>query len=339
MKEVQDYSGEKTDIETTCIFLSLYGLVLVISFIKSIICIRNIRAEYNWSILWLYTIISITVILRIIWCSRYFYNYSENNYNLLDTLASASLELLGYTFIAFWLMIYFDINPLLSLDQFKRYYAILFVVYTILVALTFITRTYLVYFKVYSLRSAEITLCFGAFVSILVSLALIISGKILVKKVNLVFSQRIGSRVSKRLKCIILTSSFIYISKSCLFLVAEFLYRSSYTTFYMIFLFIYVFGTEIFPLISVLIFLKPNLLENEQACSSWIPSALKTERSSSKYSSLLSILFKKSVLLSSFENRNRSVSLPIFNQIVREFSNLQEYSNLRDKGTVSSAYI
>lgn len=339
MKEIQDYSGEETNIETICIFLSLYGLVSLIACIKSIICIRNIKAEYNWSILWLCFIINVTAIsmkylVRIIWCSRYFYNYSESNYNLLDTLASASLELLGYTFIAFWLIIFFDINPLFSVDESKRYYAILILVYTILVALTFIIRVYLIYFMVFSLSSPEITLCFGALVSIFVSIALIISGKSLVKKVNLVFSERIGDKVSKRLKFITLTSSFIYISKSCLFLVAEFVSRSSSTDFYMAFLFIYVFGTEIFPLISVLLFLKPNLLDHEQACSSWIPSALRTERtSSSKYSSLLSILFRRNALLSSFENVHRTLSLPIFSQ------SLQEFPNIRDKGTVSSSYM
>jgi hypothetical protein len=329
MKELQDESGELFDIEITGIFLSIYGLVSLLACFKSIRCIRNMKAEYNYRILWFYFIInSVTFrkiyLVRIVWCLNYFNIYSENTYNLLDCLSSASLELLGYTFIVFWLEIYIDIDLFIPKEQARFYSIVLKCAYAILTVFTYAIHIYLIYFQVSSFDSVDSIIYFSAFISIFISIALIISGRLLIKKINLVYSQSVGEKVSKRIKLIIIASSFIYISKSCLFITAELTRKTNNFGFDIAFMFIYVIGTEIFPLCSVLYFLRPNLLENSSLNSSWIPSGLRSEKGSlSKVSEIFKTFMKSKTyeynILDYLEHNHKSLSLPITKNNTREF--------------------
>ncbi|OMJ65445.1 hypothetical protein SteCoe_38208 [Stentor coeruleus] len=324
MKELQDESGELFDLEITGIFLAIYGLLSLFACLKSIRCIRNMKAEYNYRILWFYFIINSVTFLRIVWCLNYFGIYSENTYNLLDCLSSATLELLGYTFIVFWLDIYIDIDLFISKEKAQLYSITLRCAYALLSVFTYAAHIYLIYFQIFSINSIDSVIYFSAFISIFVSIALIISGRLLVKKINLVYSQSIGEKVNKRVKLIIIASSFIYISKSCLFITAEFTHKTKNFGFDIAFMFIYVIGTEIFPLCSVLYFLKPNLLENSSLNSSWIPSGLRSEKSSlSKVSRIFKTFMKSKVfentLLDYLESDHRSLSLPATKLNTREF--------------------
>ncbi|OMJ75254.1 hypothetical protein SteCoe_25652 [Stentor coeruleus] len=328
MKELQYKSGELFDLEITSTLLSIYGLVLLFACFKSIRCLRNMKAEYNLRILWFYFIINSVAfcniyLVRIVWCLNYFSIYSENAYNLLDCLSSATLELLGYTFILFWLDIYIDMDILIPKKQAVFYSMILKCIYAILSAFTYATHIYLTYFQISSIESVDLIIFFSAFISIFVSIALIISGWLLVKKINLVYSQSIGEKVGKRVKLIIIASSFIYFSKSCLFITAKFTRKSKNFSIEIVFLLIYAIGTEIFPLCSVLYFLKPNLLKNNSLNSSWIPSGLRSEKSSlARVSGIFKTFMKGRI----FENNildylefehSRSMSLPITKKITQ----------------------
>ena len=168
-------------------------------------------------------------------------------------------------------------------EDLKRFLMILAITgYSLINIAIFGIHIYIVYYAPFGYAEGDLILYINATVAIIVSILLIIAGYNLIKKIRIVYSGIIGNKIIHRVKFIISCSGVIYLVKCILCIVIENASNNlNSTDVNIVFILLYLAGSEIFPLCSVLFFLKPTLLKNNDSVCSYLPSGLLSYPSSS----------------------------------------------------------
>lgn len=260
------------------ILLCIFTVVFVITIIKAIPCIIYIKATYNSKILWFDIIIAISIscivyLVRIGWCLNFFLSKSQKIFVLLGFFCTATFNVLGYTFIMFWIETYLDINLNVSESYRQKKSKIIYLSYFILCLLTY--SLCLLFIHSSDIDSYYFTITFYAncAISLIISLSLILSSKYLTKQFSILFPDSLFKKINIKVKKIIVSNIFIYISKGIIFIVVNYVDHIKSSLFKTAYYYTYMIVTEILPLCAVLYFLRVNKEKNNNDYSH-VPSAL-----------------------------------------------------------------
>ncbi|OMJ73452.1 hypothetical protein SteCoe_27845 [Stentor coeruleus] len=301
--------GSAGDLGTVniSIFLSLFVLVIFLAIAKAIPSIIYLKARYNIKILWFYIIITIAASFRICWCLNYFFGSSRILYHLLESLCTGTLEVLGYTFLKYWIDAYIELSLKITYHSKRQKLYIMNIVYFLISCSTYILHILYVTSPNLSLTSYSVDIYIDSIISMLVSISLIISSKLFIKQLKNVFSVVLSAQIISRIKKVLLSNVFIYLSKSILFISSANITTFDSHKFHVMFMYFYLIGTEILPLCSVLYFLKANV-----------------DKSPSTFSGIPSVLIAQS----DTDSRIRDLFRTFMKESTYEYSNDLKYSSL-----------
>lgn len=317
--------GSAGDLGTVniSIFLSLYAIVIIFAIAKAIPSIIYLKARYNTKILWFYIIITIAAscnyyTVRIAWCINYFFSSSHVLYHLLESLCTGTLEVLGYTFLIYWIEAYIEISLKIAYNSKLRKLCIMYIAYFLISCLTYILHILYVTSPNLPLTSYAIDIYIDSILSISVSISLIISSKLLIKQLKNLFPMTFSIQVISRIKKIIISNVFIYLSKSILFVSSANIASYDSHKFHVMFMYFYLIGTEILPLCSVIYFLKANVVDKASFLYSGVPSVLIPQNDTeSRIKDLFRTFMKESTNECSNELKYSTLSNPE-NRLVHE---------------------
>ena len=318
MKDYKTGEGFYIDTVFVSILIFLYSFVSVIAFWKIFLCINFPKSENTLRLLWFYFIIACVCfckgyIVRSAWCLNLFFEYSYDTFYLLDSLIAASLSTLGLTFCLFWMQILIQVNYEYSEVRKRRLILVWFSVYFIIILTLFTIHILLVYYSLIDSDQKSLQLYLNALIALIVSILLTIVGSFLTKRITVVLSGIIGTKIKKRINLIIAASGVIYLIESILSIIENVCNLDiEGTVSNFIVSLIFLAGTEIIPLSSVLYFLNPTLLRKNTISSS-IPSGLLSESHSNSRICEVALTFMTESNFSELSGNNdvrRSTSLP-----------------------------
>ncbi|OMJ94971.1 hypothetical protein SteCoe_1838 [Stentor coeruleus] len=260
------------------ILLGMFTVVFIITVAKAIPCIIHIKARYNSKILWFDIIIAISIscivyLVRIGWCLNFFLGKSLEVFVLLGFFCTATFNVLGYTFIMFWIETYIDINLNISDYSRQKKRKTIYLSYIILSLLTY--SLCLIFMHSSEINYYYFTILFyiNCAISLIVSLCLVLSSNYLTKQFSVLFPETLFKKINTKVKKILVSNIFIYISKGIIFIAINCVDYVTSAVFKTVYYYTYMIVTEIIPLCAVLYFLRANKEKNHYDYSN-IPSAL-----------------------------------------------------------------
>ena len=261
------------------ILLSCFGILFVGSLIKTIYNYRLFPVSENAKLLvvdGLACLLSLCIayIVRIIWCCYMFGSYSYLYYSLLDSLCQATQNVISASFVYLWTELYLNINFALSEDYKTCLWKTWSAVFFVFVCTTYVLHISFALTNVFGPDRTESDQYLNVSIAGVVIFITMASGFYCLRFIRIVYCEKIASSICRRLRVIIVAISIIYAIRAalCIINLTWFHTYSINNTARCIFLSLYYIGTEIMPLLGIILYFRIEI--DSSGYSVCIPSLL-----------------------------------------------------------------